>query len=303
MPNWPQAQREIREQKDKRIDALDYVRRDYLSKLGVSTGRNVVAYYSGWLQKKDFQGSEINDNDMNGFTLTIQDLDPAKGLDLILHTPGGNMAATEAIVNYLHLVFGEDIRAIIPQIAMSAGTMMACACKEIVMGQHSSLGPIDPQFGGVPASGVIEEFKKAQEEVKKDPSSALLWRSIISKYHPTFIGECEKAMEWAEDIVGEWLRGHMFLGKSDCETLAEGVVTRLSDHDRHKNHSRHINIQQCEEMHLEIKSFEDEIELKELVMTIHQIYMYTFSQTAALKIIENNLGRAQIYNLSHSNIG
>ena len=42
--------------------------------------------------------------------------------------------------------FGEDIRAIIPQTSMSGGTMIACSCKEILMGKHSSLGPVDPQI-------------------------------------------------------------------------------------------------------------------------------------------------------------
>ena len=76
----------------------------------------------------------------------VHKLDKQKGLDLILHTPGGETAATESLVDYLRSIFGTDIRAVIPQIAMSAGTTIACACKEIVMGKHSSLWPIDPMF-------------------------------------------------------------------------------------------------------------------------------------------------------------
>ena len=100
---------------------------------------------------------------------TIKDLDSTKGLDLILHTPGGDIAATEALVGYLRSMFNTDIRAIIPQIAMSAGTMIALSCKEIVMGKHSSLGPIDPQLGGLPAHGIIEEFTKASDDAKLYP--------------------------------------------------------------------------------------------------------------------------------------
>lgn len=70
----------------------------------------------------------------------IHQLDRNKGLDLILHTPGGDTAATESIVDYLHNMFGNNIRAIVPQLAMSAGTMIACSCKEIIMGLQSSLG-------------------------------------------------------------------------------------------------------------------------------------------------------------------
>ena len=85
---------------------------------------------------------------MTGFMTVINKLDRKLGLDLILHTPGGEINATEALVNYLRYAFDGDIRALIPHQAMSAGTMISLACKTIVMGAHSSLGPIDPQVGG-----------------------------------------------------------------------------------------------------------------------------------------------------------
>jgi ClpP class serine protease len=92
---------------------------------------------------------DINDEDKNGFMLCIHKLDKSKGLDLFLHTPGGSGAATESLVHYLRQIFGNDIRAFVPQLAMSAGTIIACACKEIFMGKHSNLGPVDPQIKGL----------------------------------------------------------------------------------------------------------------------------------------------------------
>ena len=130
----------------------------YTKELSKKTGRNVVVYYSGWLNTECNEVS-ITSMDKNGFITLIKDLDKTKGLDLILHTPGGSIDATESIIDYLHAVFGDDIRAIIPQMAMSGGTMIACSCKEILMGKHSSLGPVDPQIMGIAAQTVIEEFK------------------------------------------------------------------------------------------------------------------------------------------------
>ena len=130
---------------------MDVIRRQYLKQLYELTQRNIIAYYSGWLQKPGLRGSIIDDGDKNGFMTTIHHLNRSEGLDLILHTPGGSMAATESIVHYLHAMFDGNIRAIIPQLAMSGGTMIACACKHIIMGKQSNLGPIDPQFGGIPA--------------------------------------------------------------------------------------------------------------------------------------------------------
>ena len=76
----------------------------------------------------------ISDGDKNGFMTTIHQLKREEGLDLLLHTPGGSMAATKSLVAYLRNMFEGNIRAFVPQIAMSAGTMTACSCSEIFMG-------------------------------------------------------------------------------------------------------------------------------------------------------------------------
>ena len=129
-PNWRTLVDEI----DEAGSVYDQVRRKYLAKLHQTTGRNVIAYYSSWLQKPELLrqgmlGFEVNDGDKNAFMATIHQLDRTKGLDLFLHTPGGDVAAAESLVDYLRSMFDTDIRAIVPQIAMSAGTMIAWACK------------------------------------------------------------------------------------------------------------------------------------------------------------------------------
>jgi ClpP class serine protease len=118
MPSWHQLLEEIKI----KGSTYDVVRRDYLRKLQRITGRNVILYYSGWLQKQGVPGIQVNDADKNGFMTVIHGLDRSKGLDLILHTPGGETAATESIVDYLYSMFGTNIRAIVPQLAMSAGS-------------------------------------------------------------------------------------------------------------------------------------------------------------------------------------
>lgn len=66
MPSWNEVYREILTIQDKKF-ALDLVRRKYLKKLSEKTGRNTIAYYSGWLQKPGIGNSSINDDDKNGF--------------------------------------------------------------------------------------------------------------------------------------------------------------------------------------------------------------------------------------------
>jgi Serine dehydrogenase proteinase len=297
VPNWHEITLEIQGLIQKGVgDALDQVRRRYLKSLFEHTQRNTIAYYSGFLSKPGVQLSGINDEDMNGFMMAVHGLNKSKGLDLILHTPGGSIASTESIVNYLHLLFNKDIRVIVLQIAMSAGTMIACSSREIVLGKQSSLGPIDPQFRDLAAQGVLNEFQKALEEIKADPDAVQVWRWIIQQYHPTFLGQCKQAVEWTKKFVGDQLRDVMFEGDSDAESKAQHIVNGLSDADEHKSHDRHIPIAKCRDLGLRVVALEDDPKLQDLILSVHHSYMFVLMNTTAFKVIENHLGAAFVKN-------
>jgi hypothetical protein len=251
-------------------------------------------YYSGWLQKPRAPQTYVNDADKNGFMTVIHELDRTKGLDLILHTPGGETAATESLVYYLRKMFGGDIRAIVPQLAMSAGTMIACSCKEIIMGEHSSLGPIDPQLAGMPAHGVVEEFNRAHAEIKADNTRAFVWQPIIQKYNPTFIGECEKAIQWSNEMTKKWLMTGMLKDDPDSSVKSDAIINELGDHALTKSHARHLSPERCKNIGLNIRMLEDDVKLQDAVLSVHHAGIHTFSSTGAIKIIENHKGVAMI---------
>lgn len=292
MPNW----KDILDEAQAAGSTYDVIRRQYLAKLHEKTGRNVIIYYSGWLQKPAPPSAlSLNDGDKNGFMAAIHKLDRSKGLDLILHTPGGDVAATESLVHYLRNMFPDNLRAIVPQLALSAGTMVSLACKEIVMGKHSSLGPIDPQIGGMPAHGILEEFEQAQADINAGGGAAVaVWQPILAKYPPTLIGECQKAIHWANDMVKEWLVTGMFAGADDAEEQAERVVSELGDHALTKSHSRHISAEKARGLGVKIVALEDDPDLQEGVLTVHHATIHTLSSTNAVKIIENHLGVAHV---------
>ncbi len=297
MPNWNEVLTEIQSF----TPAIDTIRRKYLLALSKKTGRNTIAYYSGWLQHPGVRGIEISDVDKNGFMNAIHGLKREKGLDIILHTPGGDVAATESVIDYLRQMFDHDIRAIVPQICMSGGTMIACACKSIIMGKHSNLGPIDPQFNGIPAQGVISEFKKAIKEVKNDPGTLPIWQTIISRYHPTFIGQCEKAVQWSQDVTTDLLVSGMFREKKyrKKKDKAKKIVNWLTDHDYTKNHARHLPVKDCIKNGLVIEKLEDlPNNLQDAVLTVHHAFMHTFANTPAIKIIENHNGKAIVNHIA-----
>ncbi|TAF76027.1 MAG: S49 family peptidase [Bacteroidetes bacterium] len=293
MPNWSEVLIEIQQEQRKNpsISALDTVRKKYLAKISEITGRNTIAYYSGWLQKPQIANTAVNDKDKSGFMLTINKLDRSKGLDLILHTPGGDIAATESLVDYLFAMFGKNIRVIVPQISMSAGTMIALASKEIIMGKHSNLGPIDPQMGGLACQAVLDEFEQAKNDIKQNPNAAALWQVIIGKYHPTFLGACKQAIEWSEKMVSEWLLYNMCDGNKD---KVKKIIDIFANHTIQKSHARHISKKECEEVGLKIVDLESNQDFQDAVLTTHHAFMHTFLNTYCVKIIENNNGIAYI---------
>jgi hypothetical protein len=322
MPNWNEVLQQIQQVHGKEVtlanqhqhiasNAITVVRHGYLRQLNDKTGRNVIAYYSGFLSKPpNIGGLEINDEDKNGFMMAVHKLDRSKGLDLILHTPGGNITSTQSIVDYLHKMFRSntnsvpDIRAIVPQIAMSAGTMIACSCKEIWMGKHSNLGPIDPQLQGVPTYGVLKEFEQACKEVKRDPSKIPLWQTIIGQYRPTFLSRCENAIALSNTFVREQLASVMFNGDSDAKKKAARIVKSLAHYAKNRTHDRHIHFEECHRMGLSVKSIEEAKDLEgnkdrgfqDLILTVHHCYMHTLMNTVAYKVIENHLGVGMIKN-------
>jgi len=293
MPNWGEVVLEINSasQNDPTCNPFDVVRRKYLAVIHEVTGRNVIAYYSGWLQKQGSADAAVNDKDKSGFMLTINKLDKTKGLDLLLHTPGGDIAATESLVDYLYSIFDKNIRVIVPQISMSAGTMIALSSQEIVMGKHSNLGPIDPQMGGVACQAVVDEFNQAVADITANPPSAAVWQVIISKYHPTFLGSCKQAIQWSEEMVSKWLTNNMC---ADNPEKVKTILETFSNHKKQKSHSRHISKQECIDVGLKINNLEDDQKLQDAVLTTHHMFMHTFSNTNTVKIIENHLGIAYI---------
>jgi hypothetical protein len=296
MPNWTDVLGEIQitqsDAAQKAAAAVDSVRRKYLDELFRHTDRNVIAYYSGWLQKPGQLQTSLDDEDKNGFMAAVHKLDRTKGLDLILHTPGGSLAATQSLVTYLQTMFDKDIRAIVPQLAMSAGTIISCSTKSIVMGKQSNLGPVDPQLRGIPAAGVVEEFKRAHREITSDPNKLAIWRPILEKYHPTFLAQCEYAIKYSKKYVTEQLNDVMFSGVRGKKAKVAKIVRDLTNYKA--GHDRHIHVDECDNLGLKIERLEDDNVFQDLVLTVHHCFMHTLANTRAFKIIENHLGTAMV---------
>jgi len=296
MPNWTDVLQEISAQPARDgLHPLDIVRRKYLASLADVTGRNVIAYYSGFLTKSNIAGVEINDDDKNGVMLCVHEMDRSKGLDLLLHTPGGGVAATQSLVHCLRAMFDNNMRAIIPQIAMSAGTMIACSCKSIVMGKHSNLGPTDPQLMGFPAIAVKKQFEDAYAAIMADERATHVWSSILSQLGPSFLKECEWAIEWSSEFLEQALLANMLNGKPNAQVKAKQIVKNMTS-EGNWGHDRHFHYDDCIGLGLTIEILEENQTLQDAVLTVHHCFMHTLANAPCIKIIENHSGRAWIKN-------
>lgn len=283
-------------------DRQDIVRRKYLKELSEFTGRNTILYSTAYTCKK-VQIQQIPDillsvtsEDIQGFMSAIHEL-KGSSLDIILHSPGGSAEATEQIVNYLRAKFS-NIRAIIPQNAMSAATMLACACDEIILAKHSAIGPIDPQMGVVSGNGsryfiaaqsILDEFEQAKEEVKANPQLATLWVNRINSYPHGFFKKCEDTIKLAKIMVGTWLNSYMF--RDDDQKPGTAIANWLGNASEHLTHGKPIDINTAKEKGLKVRSLEDDQKLQDLVLSIFHATMVTFDTTPCVKIIENHEGK------------
>lgn len=97
----------------------------------------------------------INIEDSEQVLRAIRLTPPNVPIDLILHTPGGLVLATEQIGRAL-IRHQAKVTVFVPHYAMSGGTMLALAADEIVMDPNAVLGPVDPQLGSLPAASLIK---------------------------------------------------------------------------------------------------------------------------------------------------
>ncbi|HXG37943.1 MAG TPA: serine protease [Bacteroidota bacterium] len=300
MPTWGQILNEITAliQKGDTL-AHDTVRKKYLLELNQFTKRNTIIYATRWTagdMPPNFVS--INDEDIQALMEAIYGL-KGKELDLILHTGGGSAEATDAMVSYLRQKFS-TIRIIIPQAAMSAGTMLACAADTIMMGKHSSLGPIDPQFllqtpvglQAVPAHAILEQFEKAQKDCADNPKNLNSWLPMLSQYGPALLVQCKNQIDFGRELVENWLAAYMF--KGETTTKPRDIAEFLSNHNNFKTHGKHLNVTKIIDLGLKVELLEKDQMLQEKILSAFHATMLTLSSTAAVKIIANHNGNAFI---------
>ena len=156
---------------------------------------------------------------------------------------------------------------------MSAATMIACAADQIVMGNHSFIGPIDPQFqlqtafGArfVPAQAIMQQFEMAKTD-SSDPVKLRAWLPMLSQYGPDLLATCINASDLSKTLVTEWLAKYMFKNDQAGGQTAEQIASWLGDHSEFKTHGRPISRAMAKQQNLKIIELEADQVLQDALL-------------------------------------
>lgn len=145
----------------------------------------------------------------------IKETPKDRPIDLILHTPGGLVLAAMQIARAVE-AHPAKVTVLVPVYAMSGGTLIALAADEIVLGEFSVLGPIDPQIAGLPAASIVRARDSKPIEHVFDLTLVL---ADVS----------EKALAQVKRGAVELLTSHM--DKAAAEALADKLAGGHWTHD------------------------------------------------------------------------
>ncbi len=120
----------------------------------------------------------INIEDSEQVLTAIRLTDKDVPIDLILHTPGGLVLASEQIAEAL-LRHPGKVTVFVPYYAMSGGTLVAMAADELVMDENAVLGPLDPQLGQYPAASLIKVMES--KEMKDIDDQTVILADVAAK--------------------------------------------------------------------------------------------------------------------------
>jgi ClpP class serine protease len=134
-------------------------------------------------------------------------------IDLILHTPGGLVLASEQIA-YALQAHPAKVTVLVPHYAMSGGTLLALAADEILMDAAAVLGPVDPQLGDLPAASIVRVA--TQKPIERVEDRTLILADVS-----------EKALRHMKEVVSGLLATRVTAKKANslAEELAGGHYT------------------------------------------------------------------------------
>ncbi len=218
-----------------------------------------------------------------------------------LNTPGGSTETTEKMVEIIRHHYSE-VYFIVPDYAMSAGTIFCMSGDKIFMDYSSSLGPIDPQvFNGkeyVPALGYLDQVNKLIEKSKNGTITDAEF-AILQNLDLATLNSYEQASELSKSLSKQWLVEYKFkswtlhrtnpqkigqpVTQVDKEQCADKIAERLSNNKEWHSHGRNIGVKKLQKLGLEIDDYSNEPKLRGLIRQYNDL-MIEYIRRGKLKL-------------------
>ena len=217
-----------------------YHRQDLIRKIQDQSGFRLICYVSG-------AHCGIEHDDAMHFRDLLHRVADGENIELMLHTPGGDIDAAEMLILMIREKVGDaGFRIVVPHLAKSAGTLMVLGADTVVMSDTSELGPIDPQvliFEGnarprrIPAQSYLAAYNEHADALNQNPSD-IAARLMFEKLDPTIRQVCLAATRRSQKLAEKLLtRGMFFSGPANWTLTASELI----DAKRWQTHSQVIS--------------------------------------------------------------
>lgn len=232
-----------------------YDRQLLIHEIQAKTKRRLITYVAG-------VEAAIDRDDTLGFADLLHNVPAGQPLDLLLHTPGGDIDAAEKLVYMMRKRTGSaELRIIVPDFAKSAGTLIVLGADAIVMSDTSELGPIDPQIVRSDVNGnriahsifnYLHAHDALREELARSPDS-IAARMLFGKLDPETVKLFESVRDRARSCAESFLKKWMF---NKTAGNWSKIVSELLDVKRWQSHGQMISSDDAHDLGLTVEPLE-----------------------------------------------
>lgn len=211
-------------------------------------------------------------------------------LTVVLETPGGYIEVVQRIVDTFRRHYAE-VDFIVPNHAMSAGTVLVMSGDNIYMDYYSVLGPIDPQVpriageGFVPAVGYLLQYDRLMKKAEAGELNTVE-SAILLQFDQAELYRYEQARNLTITLLKDWLVKYKFKNWHQTQTRklpvdhqmrvqrAEAIAKLLNDTERWHSHGRGLSLQVARnDLQLIIEDFGEDPELSRRVRDYHGLFI------------------------------
>lgn len=177
-------------------------------------------------------GRSIGSTDADRIYQSFRGVDRSRPVLLVIKSPGGSISAAFFVAKVCRENTESTFEVAVPREAKSAATLISCGADSIHMGSLSELGPIDPQFGAIPALALKHSVEHLAELAAQHPAAAAMLTDYLTRsLRIEAIGYYERVAASAAQYAVRLLRSRVKQqSDGEIEAIAQQLVYAYKDH-------------------------------------------------------------------------